>query len=318
MPNFWTRLVKPFTVLAPMDDVTDYAFRELVANYLPRPDVFFTEFTNAEGLVSAGKKSVLKKFLYSDSHRPIVAQIWGINPDNLKKAAKMVFDLGFDGVDINMGCPDKKVVKKGAGAGCILDFEKTARMIAAVRSGAKKIPVSVKTRLGFNKIQTNEWISFLLKQGLDALTIHGRTAIQMSEGSANWDEIGKAVEIKNKVSPSTIIVGNGDILSYSQVLTMYDKHHVDGVMIGRGIFHDPWVFEKQIEKIQRDKKEYFDLLKKHIDIFDKTWGKTKNFSTLKKFCKMYIKGFDGASSLREKLMNAKDSKEMLLILQSFT
>lgn len=317
MSNFWTKLGKPFTVLAPMDDVTDHAFRELVAQNLPRPDVFFTEFTNSEGLVSVGKQKVIRKFLYSENQRPIVAQIWGISPVNLKAAAKIVRDMGFDGVDINMGCPDKTVIKKGAGSGCIRDFEKTAEMIREVKSGAKNIPVSVKTRLGFNKIITDEWIGFLLKQGLDALTIHGRTAVQMSDGVANWDEIGKAVKLKNEISPNTTIIGNGDIMNHSQVLEMAKKHGVDGVMIGRGIFHDPWVFSKESEKKVRDVKEYFDLLKKHIEIFDETWGKTKNFAILKKFCKMYIKGFTGASEIREKLMNTKNTSEMLLLLKSY-
>lgn len=315
MPNFWTKLVKPFTVLAPMDDVTDYAFRELVANHLPRPDVFFTEFTNAEGLVSSGRERVLRKFLYSEFQRPIVAQIWGVVPKNMTKAAEMVAEMGFDGVDINMGCPDKKVVKKGAGAGCICDLKKTKEIINSVKFGAREMPVSVKTRLGFNKIQTEEWVGFLLSCSIDALTIHGRIATQMSEGEANWEEIGKAVKIRDQVAPHTIIIGNGDIKSYAQALEMYKKYKVDGVMIGRGIFHNPWVFEKTENEILRDKKEYFDLFRKHIDIFDRTWGKTKNFATLKKFCKMYIKGFDGASELRERLMDAKCSEELLSFLQ---
>jgi nifR3 family TIM-barrel protein len=316
MTNFWQDLHKPFTVLAPMDDVTDHAFRELIATHLPRPDVYFTEFTNANGLMSIGRDSVIRKFKYSKIQRPIVAQIWGSDPDNMGKAAALVEELGFDGVDINMGCPDRTVVKSGAGAGHIRDFAKTAEIISAVKKGAKNIPISIKTRLGYNKIITDDWVRFLLGFELDALTIHGRTATQMSDGSANWEEIGHAVKIRNEVSPSTIIIGNGDIETYKEVCQMHTNYHVDGVMIGRGIFKNPWVFSKSIDGEDHSKEAYIKLLVAHMNIFVDTWGETKNFAILKKFFKMYVKGFDGANELRIKLMECKSKEEVLTVLNS--
>jgi nifR3 family TIM-barrel protein len=314
MANFWQDLPKPFLVLAPMEDVTDYVFREIVAK-LPRPDVFFTEFTNADGLLSKGRQKLIRKFQYSESQRPIVAQIWGKNPENLFKAAELISDLKFDGVDINMGCPVKTVVKKGAGAGLIGNLSLTKEIIDAVKRGAQGIPVSVKTRLGIETIITEDWIGFLLEQKLDALTVHGRTAAQMSSVPANWEEIGKAVAIKNAKSPETILIGNGDIMSFAQAKDVQQKYGVDGVMIGRGIFANPWVFEKS-KDITHTKAEYIALLLKHVELHTKTWGNTKNFELMKKFYKMYIRDFDGAGALRQKLMECKTGQETIEIIKS--
>lgn len=298
-----------------MEDVTDFVFREIVSD-LPKPDVFFTEFTNADGLCSAGKSIVMQKLKYTENQRPIVAQIWGTDIGNLSKSAKLIKDLKFDGVDINMACPVRAVINKGAGGALIKNFELTKQIIAAVKRGAPDIPVSVKTRLGFDTIDTREWIRFLLEQKLDAITIHGRTVRQMSKGEANWEEIGKAVKIKNKIAPQTILLGNGDIKSYKQAREMYGKYCVDGVMIGRGIFSNPWIFAKINESKLHTKEEYIELLLKHIKLFEKTWGTTKNFEILKKFFKMYIRDFSGANLLRQKLMNCKNSIEVKEVLKS--
>lgn len=201
--------------LAPMEDVTDAAFRQM-ATILPKPDVMFTEFTSADGLASAGKPRLIQKFMFTPKQRPIVAQIFGANPKTLQSAAKLVKDLGFEGVDINMGCPVKEVVAKGAGAALAKDFTLTRKIIAAVKHGAGDIPVSIKTRLGYDTVITEEWCGFLLEQNIAALAIHARIATQMSEGNANWKEIGKVVKLKNKISPQTIIMGNGDIKSYKE------------------------------------------------------------------------------------------------------
>lgn len=310
--NFWKLLPVPFLVLAPLDDVTDVVFRELIAVNLPNPDVFFTEFTSADGLNSLGRERVLRKLKYTENQRPVVAQIWGTEPANMEKAARLVQELGFDGVDINMGCPDNAVVKKGAGAALCQTPELAKKLIDAVRSGAPDIPVSVKTRIGFNEINTQEWIGFLLSQKLDVLTIHGRTAEELSKVPAHWDEIGKAVKLRNNISPQTLIIGNGDITSVNAARQMHTSYEVDGVMIGRGIFSNPWVFEKE-EKCH-SKEEYIELLLKHMHLFEDTWGKTKKFDILKKFFKMYVNNFSNASDLRVKLMACKTSEDVEKVL----
>lgn len=307
MTNFWQKLPKPFTVLAPMDDVTDNVFRQVVMK-AGRPDVFFTEFVSSDGLVFNSHGVPLRKLTFTPNQHPIVAQIWGTNPENMEKAAKIVVDLGFDGIDINMGCPVREVMKRGAGAGLIGNYDLSGEIIISVKKGAGVLPVSVKTRLGKNDNIARDWCSFLLKQNIAALTIHARTAKQMSKVPADWEEIGKMVKIGNKISPETIIIGNGDVKSYKEVGDLSEKYGVDGVMIGRGIFANPWVFARDTKEHSR--QDYIDLLLKHIDLFEKTWGETKNFAIIKKFFKMYINNFKGASILRQKLMEAKSFEEI--------
>ncbi len=294
MANFWESLPKPFLVLAPMEDVTDMAFRELMATFSP-PDVFFTEFVSADGIIHNQSGSVLQKLRFSKNQRPIVAQIWGTNLKNLETAAQKVTELGFDGIDINMGCPAKDVVKIGGGAGQIKDFAGAVKVIKAVRGGAFGLPVSVKTRLGFDKIIAKEWLSLLLEQKLAALTVHGRTAKQMSKGKADWEEIGKAVKLKNKISPETLIIGNGDTESFEEVLEKHRSFGVDGVMIGRGVFKNPLVFSRDQRSLT--KEERIALLNKHLDLIRLYGG------SLNKFFKMYLHNFPGAKELRIKYLS---------------
>lgn len=313
MSNFLQKLKKPFTVLAPMDDVTDNVFRQVVLK-AGRPDIFFTEFTNVDGLLHGANGIPLKKLNFTLDQHPIVAQLWGTDPENFYKAAKIVKKMGFDGIDINMGCAVKDIIKKGAGAGLIGNFKLTEEIIKAVKKGAGGLPVSVKTRLGNRENVADKWIEFLLEQKLDSLTIHARLAKQMSKGAADWDEIGKIVELKNKIMPETLIIGNGDILSYKKVLEVAEKYKVDGIMIGRGIFQNPWVFEKVERK--HTKKEYLKLLKYHLDLFEKDGGDSKRFQALKKYFKIYIRDWRGANDLRKKLMETKTLSEAKEILNS--
>lgn len=314
MNNFWQKLPKPFTVLAPMENVTDFVFREIVATTCP-PDVLFTEFTNVEGLLSPGRKNLISKFKFSQNQHPIVAQIWGTKPESFYKVAKMVQKLGFDGVDVNMGCPDKTVLKNGSGATLCNNPKLAGEIIEATKKGAKGIPVSVKTRLGVREVKTEEWITFLLEQKIDSLTIHGRTAHQMSEGLADWEEIGKAVAIRNKIAPNTLIVGNGDVKSYNEVQEKAQKYGLDGIMIARGIFANPWVFDPTSPRLRRTRQEYIEVLLKHLNLYEKTWGGLKDFNIMKKFFKMYINNFAGAAKLRAKLMDTKSYIEVRQLLE---
>lgn len=313
MNNFWKKLNKPFIALAPMENVTDYVFRETIARYLPKPDVMFTEFTNVEALNSDGFKKTIHRFNFSQKQKPIVAQIWGMKPENYFNVSKLVSDLGFDGLDINMGCPDKTVVKIGA-CSALIDNKNLAReIIMAAKEGAKKIPISIKTRIGIKKVVTEEWISFLLEQKLEALTIHGRTAKQMSNIPADWKEIEKAVKLRADISPETMIIGNGDIKSYQEGVEKSKEYNLDGVMIARGILSNPFVFEKS--KSNHSLDDVKNVLKKHLEIYQKVYGSTREYDRMKKFFKMYMNGFKNASEIRSDFMKTKSVEDALTMLK---
>jgi nifR3 family TIM-barrel protein len=314
--DFWKKLNKPITILAPMDDVTDVVFREIIT-HTSRPDVFFTEFTSADAICSKGREIVARKLAYTQNQRPIVAQIWGSIPEAFDEAAKFIKELGFDGIDVNMGCPDKGVQKKGGGAALINNYELVEKLINAIKSGAPDLPISIKTRLASNKSSTEQWISFLLSQNINALTLHARTAEELSKVPANWDEIGKAVQLKNKINPQVTIIGNGDIKSYKDVIAKHIKYGIDGVMIGRGIFHDPWLFDKNEKPKLHTTAEHFHLMVNHAKLFNETWGKTKNYEVMKKFFKVYVKDFKGANEFRQQLMDTKSYEDFLKVISNF-
>jgi tRNA-dihydrouridine synthase len=300
-------------VLAPMENVTDYVFREIIATQLPKPDVFFTEFTSAEALFSKGAERAREKLQFSENQHFAVAQIWGIDPESFYKAAKLIKELGYDGVDINMGCPDRTVCKKGAGAALSTNQELAAELIQSIKEGGKGIGISVKTRIGLTEIE-DSWLEHLIDQRIDALTIHGRTAVQASNGEVNWQRISEAISYKNKKSPETVIIGNGDIRSWSDAVDRHKKYGVDGSMIGRGIFSNPWVFLKSNMPEKHGKKEYVDLLLKHMELYESTWKGTHHFEVLKKFFKMYVREFDGANELRQQLMECKSGLQVRELL----
>jgi len=312
--NIWKTLPRPFFVLAPMDDVTDVVFRDLVTTTAP-PDVFFTEFTNVEAICSKGRKSQIRRLLFTEQQRPIIAQIWGIDPAHYEETAKLVQEMGFDGIDINMGCPERTVVKNGACAAFIKNPKLAKEVIEATRRGAPQLPLSVKTRIGFSTIQTEEWISFLLAQHLDALIVHGRTAKEMSKVPAHWDEIAKVVTLRNALSPHTVIIGNGDVKNYAKGMARVQETGVDGVMIGRGVFTNMWAFEKTAQYHVPTVRERINLLTQHVHLYEKQWGMTKKFEVLKKFFKIYISEFDGAAELRVKFMDTKTYQDVYRIAE---
>ena len=302
---------KPLFILAPMDDVTDTAFRQLVGK-IGAPDIYFTEFASVDGLQSPGRSNVMQKLKFKNSEKPLIAQIWGMKPENYLKSAKEIAEMGFDGIDINMGCPTPVVTRKGGCSAMVNTPNLAAEIIAATKEGAGGLPVSVKTRIGFKKIATEEWCGFLLKQDIDALTVHGRTAKELSKVPCHWEEIGKVRQLRDDMNLHTKIIGNGDILSRQQGNQLIKQHRLDGVMIGRGIFKNPWLFAR--DDINDDAQARFSLFAEHIDNFEQAWGKDKNPATLKKFAKMYINGFEGASQVREELMGAKTLQELQTVI----
>lgn len=308
------QLPKPFFVLAPMDDVTDTVFRQIVAGWAS-PDLFFTEFVNVDGLQSPGRQALLKKLKFTDGERPLIAQIWGKNPENYYKTAQQLVEMGFDGIDINMGCPAKPVIKSGCCSALINNRELASQIIKATQKGAAgKVPVSVKTRIGFNEVDLT-WPEFLLGHNLNMLTVHGRTKKQMSAVPADWDKIGEIREMRDKIAQQTLIVGNGDVSSRKQGLELAEKHQLDGIMVGRGIFHDPYLFAEKSPWPEMTKSERIAHYRQHVELFAETWPEGQRpLPGLNKFCKVYIAGFDGAKELRDELMHAKTADELLNLL----
>ncbi len=323
--SLFSDLQKPFFILAPMDDVTDTVFRQIIAS-TAAPDLYFTEFVNVDGLQSVGRQKLLKRLQFTKTELPLIAQIWGKTPENYYKTAKEIADgtfakelglpegVNFAGIDINMGCPDKAVMKNGCCAALIDNRELALQIIEATKKGAGSLPVSVKTRLG-NKIVDLSWHELLLKHKLNALTIHGRTAREMSKVPAHWDLINEVRIMRDKLSPTTKIIGNGDVLSRSQGLELAQKYKLDGIMIGRGVFHDPFIFSKNSPWATYTKQQRLELYAKHVKLFADTWHYgERSVKTLNKFCKVYIQDFPGAKELREQLMAAKSTDELLILI----
>lgn len=314
--NFWEKLNKPFFALAPMADVTDAAFRQLITKY-GKPDVMWTEFVSADGLMSAGRVVLQRDLAYTEAERPIVAQLFSSHVDKMRGSAKLCAELGFDGIDINMGCPDRSIEKQGAGACMIKTPEVAGQIIQAVKDGikdaGKKIPVSVKTRIGYNKNQINEWIPFLLSQDISALTVHARTRREMSDVPARWEHIKEAVLIRNKMGVKTKIIGNGDAIDIEDAKKKIAETRCDGVMLGRAIFGNPWLFTGHIPKTEEKLK----VMVEHTKLFEKLLGDVKNFAIMKKHYKAYCNGFSGAKELRVKLMETSSSDEVKSIVDNF-
>jgi nifR3 family TIM-barrel protein len=323
MASFWNTLDRPIIALAPMEDVTDTVLRELLLG-LADPGclhVMMTEFVSTDGLVhKKARKRVIHRLLVTDSERKllkekgvrIVAQIWGNTPENYQQVIREIADeMEFDGIDINMGCPVPKVVRRGCCSG-LIGNPSLAKEIIQASQEASHLPVSVKTRIGLKSIATEEWIGHVLETRPAALTIHGRTQKQMSHGLADWSEIAKAARLRDQMGLDLPILGNGDVQSLEEAREKCAEHKLDGAMIGRGIFDNPWIFmETQRE---RSREEKLDLLWKHTELFDRVWGDTKNFHILRRYYSIYSKGFPGAAELRARLMQTEriaDVKQVL-------
>lgn len=313
--GFWEKLKKPAFVLAPMADVTDAAFRRIIAKY-GKPDVTWTEFVSADGLVRApeeGKRKLLKDLEYTEAERPIVAQFFSSHPEHMEKAAAIARELGFDGVDINMGCPDKGIERQGAGAAHIKNPQRAREVIAAAKAGAGNLPVSVKTRIGYNRDEIDTWIPELLKEDPALITIHARTRKEMSKVPARWEHVEHAVRLRDASGKKTLIFGNGDALSIEDARKKIEDTRADGVMLGRAIFGNPWLFAEHVPTTE----EKLRVLIEHTHLFGELLGDFKNFAIMKKHFKAYVNGFDGASDLRGKLMETDTAKEVEGIITSF-
>lgn len=311
--NFWESLKKPIMILAPMEGVTDTVFRQIVVS-VGRPDVFFTEFVPVDAILSKGKPAVMRSLDYTEVERPIVAQIWGTDPIKFTKVAKILVKMGFDGIDINMGCPVHDVIKNGACSGLINNPELAKKIILAtmkgVQSASRQISVSVKTRIGFNEIQTENWVTTLLSTPIAALTLHLRTTKEQSKPPAHWEEIEKAVKIRNELGSKTLIIGNGDIKSLTEAREKCRKYGIDGVMVGRGIFENVYLFNESINPDSITPVQKMELLLKHLNLY-KSLREPQHFALTKKFIKCYIHNFPGATEVRVSLMESKTLSELM-------
>ncbi len=311
--NLFSKLPKPFFALAPMEAVTDIIFRQVVAR-AGRADLFFTEFTNVDSYCSEdGRSNALERFEFLPSEQPIIAQIWGTKPKNFYETVRGLKELGYKSVDINMGCPDKTVIKIGAGSGLIKTPDIANEIISAAKEGG--LPVSVKTRLGYSKTdEWKDWLSNLLEQDIHLLTVHLRTRREMSKVAAHYELIPEIVALRNQIAPKTKLMINGDIKDRQEGLELASKHGFEGIMIGRGVFANPFCFSSH----QPSHNELIDLLFYHLDLFDKSQqNQARKFEPLKTFFKIYINNFPGASDLRAKLMQTKSTDEVRQIIEKF-
>lgn len=315
--GFWEKLEKPFFVLAPMANVTDAVFRRVIVKY-GKPDVTWTEFVSADGLCHPdGRKALLRDLSFTEEERPIVAQLFTAHPEKMFEAAKLVTELGFDGIDINMGCPDKNVMKQGAGANLMKDQKLAQALILAAREGSiaalHELPISVKTRLGFNEDNLEAWLPNLLEAKPAAVTVHARTKKEMSKVPARWECVKLAVEIAK--GSGTLIIGNGDVKDLKDAEDKALETGADGVMLGRAIFGNPWLFDRNKTSVTVEEKLRAAVF--HTQLFEEVWGDTKSFELMKKHYQAYINHFPQAKELRVELMNCHSAKEVEKIIENF-
>ncbi len=296
-----------------MADVTDCVFREIINKY-GKPDVFWTEFVSADGLAHpVAREKLLIDLKYDKAEHPIVAQIFGGKPENIRTAAALCAELGFDGIDINMGCPDKSIEKQCAGAFSMKDPKLAKEIIRAAKAGAPNLPISVKTRIGYNKNEIETWIPALLEEDIAVLTVHLRTRKEMSNVPAHWDLMKSVLEIRDSMGRDTLIFGNGDALDLEDAKQKVADTGCDGVMLGRAIFGNPWLFAGKTPTLEEKLK----VMIEHTKLFEQVLGGHKNFAIMKKHYKAYVNNFDGAKELRVKLMEAGNASEIEAISNDF-
>lgn len=321
MQSFWDTLKKPVFVMAPMADVTDVAFRALVAKH-GAPDVFWTEFVSADGLyhtrdmkkMSDAENPLMRDLQFTRTEHPIVAQLFSSKPEMMRYAAKLVAGLGFDGVDINMGCPDRAIERQGCGSAMIKNPEKAVEIIRAAQE-ASGLPVTVKTRVGYNKESLDEWLAALLNANPAAITLHLRTRKEMSAVPADWDLMKKAVAMRDRLNPSVLLIGNGDVQDLDDAKKKVAESGCDGAMIGRGMFGNPWVFAgRKSEDVPLGEK--LAALVELAHDFEKITP-AKNFAVLKKHIKAFVTGFDGAAELRTRLMESESASAVAEVIREF-
>jgi nifR3 family TIM-barrel protein len=316
--GFWDKLKMPIFVNAPMANVTDAAFRRMFAE-CGLPDILWTEFVSVEALLSKGKDRALIDLRYDADEHPIVAQIFGAKPEQFERATRVIRELGFDGVDINMGCPDNNVERQGAGAAFIKDPSLAKKIIQATKRGAGELPVSVKTRIGYAESEIETWLPTILKEDIAALTVHLRTRNEMSDVPAHWEFAPEIVALRDKYAPGTLVLGNGDISSMDDARAKVAASGMDGAMIGRGIFGNPWFFTGHEPSVG----ERLGRMVIHAETFEKMYqsdqpkNSLKGFDVMKKHFKAYCSGFNGAKELRIQLMETKNAAEVKKIVQEF-
>ena len=334
MVNIWHKISKRgvFFCLAPMADVTDTVFRQIIAKYSKHtkigggPDVFFTEFVSADGIASQeGRKKLLPILKFSKKEKPIIAQIFGSKPENIIITCQIIAKLGFDGIDINMGCPDRSIIKQGAGSALIKTPKLACEIIRAAKLGAPKLPISVKTRIGFNVIEYKKWLPKILAENIAALTVHLRTKKEMSNVPAHFELAKDIVKVVRAHDKKVVLIENGDIQSLKQGRNLAKNAGFDGIMVGRGIFGNPWLFAcPNDHSVGRDSKrknqpsttEKLKVLIEHTKLYEKLLPH-RNFANMKKHFKAYVNGFDGAKELRVELMKTNNSKEVIKIINDF-
>jgi nifR3 family TIM-barrel protein len=329
--GFWQKLIdeklekgETLSVVAPMADVTDIAFRTLIARYSKPagPDVMWTEFVSADGLNSPGREILKRDLAFSDIERPIVAQLFSSTPENMRKASALCRELGFDGIDINMGCPDKSIEKQGAGSAHMKNWRRAQQVIRAAQEGAGDIPVSVKTRIGYNKVEFMEWLPKILECNIPTLTVHLRTRKEMSLVPAHWELMPEIVKLVRDMTGElkdggTIILGNGDVKSVTEGKQLAHDSDCNGVMVGRGLFGTPWFFNEEVFNTGKSTEEKLRIMVEHTKLYEEKLGDIKSFAIMKKHFKAYVHGFDGAKELRVELMECTSANDVEKVVEKW-
>ena len=312
--NFWDTLPRPMLLLAPMANVTDTAFRRVIARY-GRPHVMMTEFTSCEGLCSRGRERLLAELAFDPSERPLVVQFFGPRPDTFYQCAQLARRLGFDGIDVNTGCPDRRVLKQGAGAALIGDPVRMREIYAATREGAGGLPVSVKTRLGIDRDILEQWLSVLLELRPAAITLHARTVRELSNTAAHWDAVARAVRLAR--GSGVPIIGNGDVRDPTHARDLAALTGADGVMLGRAIFGNPWLFNPTLSKRELPLDTVLDVMLEHAALFHRLLGEVRPFVEMRRHFKAYLSGFPGTRHLRVALMETTDLAAARAVVERF-